>query len=51
MKALETVMKLNKSDNFIKLDDEKIEPSLIDAEWYEDTCRVLTFGAKKIHKR
>lgn len=50
MRALETVIKLNKSDNFIKLDDEKIEPSLIDAEWYEDTCRVLTFGAKKYTK-
>lgn len=53
MKSLETVMKLNKenkSDNFVKSDNEKIEPSLIDIEWYEDTCKVLTFGAKKYSK-
>lgn len=50
MRSLETVIKLNKSDDFIKLDDEKIQPTLIDAQWYEDTCKVLTFGAKKYSK-
>lgn len=43
-------MKSLQTDDFIKADDEKIEPSLIDVDWYEDTVRVLTFGAKKYSK-
>lgn len=35
---------------FIKSDTNKLSPTLIDVEWYEDTCKVLTFGATKYSK-
>ena len=35
---------------FVKADTNKIQPTLIDGEWYEDTCRVLGFGAEKYSK-